>query len=65
MISTYKLAMTPDERWYEAVKHLKKAAELLEGTLKESKVIDKTGEYRQFRIVFDEKELDRVQEEEE
>ena len=33
MKSSYQLAMTPDERWYEAVKHLKKAAELLEGKL--------------------------------
>ena len=50
--------MTPDERWYEAVKHLKKAQELLEGKLIESRVVTKNSELTKFTLVFDEKVLD-------
>ena len=53
--------MTPDERWYEAVKHLKKAQELLEATLVESKVITKKGELRKFTLEFDERTLEPVE----
>ena len=38
--------MTPDQRWYEAVKHFKKAAELLETKLEELTIIDSKGEER-------------------
>ena len=38
--------MTPDQRWYEAVKHFKKAAELLETKLEELTIIDSRGEER-------------------
>ena len=54
--------MTPDERWYDAVKHLKKAQELLEATLVESKVITKNGELRKFSLEFDERVLEPVEE---
>ena len=54
--------MTPDERWYEAVKHLKKAQELLEATLVESKVITNKGELRKFTLEFDERTLETVEE---
>ena len=50
--------MTPDERWYEAVKCMKKAQELLEGTLNEETVITKVGQYRKITLVFDEQVLD-------
>ena len=50
--------MTPDERWYEAIKHLKKAQELLDGKLIESRVITKNSELSKFTLVFDEKVLD-------
>ena len=50
--------MTPDERWYEAVKYLKKAQELLDGKLIESRVITKNSELSKFTLVFDEKVLD-------
>lgn len=63
MIVTNPLAMSSDERWYEAVKHLKKAAELLDGKLTESTIVDPKGECRKFTIVFDEKKLDTPQEE--
>lgn len=63
MEATNRLAMSSDERWYEAVKHLKKAAELLDGKLTESTIVDPKGEYRKFTIVFDEKQLDTPQEE--
>ena len=54
--------MTPDERWYEAIKYLKKAQELLEAKLVESKVITKKGELRKFTLEFDERTLDTVEE---
>ena len=54
--------MTPDERWYEAVKYLKKAQELLEAKLVESKVITKKGELRKFTLEFDERTIDTVEE---
>lgn len=50
--------MTPDERWYEAIKHLKKAQELLDGKLIESRVVTKNSELTKFTLVFDEKVLD-------
>ena len=50
--------MTPDERWYEAVKHLKKAQELLDGKLIESRVITKNSELSKFTLVFNEKALE-------
>ena len=54
--------MTPDERWYEAVRHLKKAQDLLEAKLIESKVITKHGELRRFALEFDERVLEPVEE---
>lgn len=50
--------MTPDERWYEAVKYLKKAQELLDGKLIESRVITKNSELSKFTLVFNEKVLE-------
>ncbi|WNL50968.1 hypothetical protein SCREM2_gp49 [Synechococcus phage S-CREM2] len=50
--------MTPDERWYEAVKHLKKAQDLLDGKLIESRVITKNSELSKFTLVFNEKVLE-------
>ena len=38
--------MTPDQRWYEAVKHFQKAAELLDTKLEELTIIDSRGEER-------------------
>ena len=38
--------MTPDQRWYEAVKHFQKAAELLETKLEEITIVDSRGEER-------------------
>ena len=35
--------MTPDERWYEAVKHMKKASELLDTKLEQVTIIDSKG----------------------
>ena len=35
--------MTPDERWYEAVKHMKKATELLDTKLEQITIIDSQG----------------------
>lgn len=55
--------MTSDERWYEAVKHLKLAAELLEGTMNESLYSNGKKTHRSFRITFDEKVLDSKTEE--
>lgn len=55
--------MTPDERWYEAVKHLKKAQELLEGTLTESIVVDGKKQFRKFTLVFNEQVLEPEPEE--
>ena len=56
--------MTPDERWYEAVKHLKKATELLEGRMRESIVVDSHGTKRkEFRILFSEEVLDKEEQE--
>ena len=56
--------MTPDERWYEAVKHLKKATELLDGKLTESLITDSKGnEHKEYRLLFSEEVLKPVQEE--
>ena len=38
--------MSPDQLWYEAVKHFQKAAELVETKLEELTIIDSKGEER-------------------
>lgn len=55
--------MTPDERWYEAVKCLKRAQELLDGKLIESTVITNRSELRKFTLEFDSHMLDTPVEE--
>ena len=49
--------MTGDERWYEAVKLIQKAAELLEGEMVESVIKGKDGELQQLTITFDNTKL--------
>ena len=55
------MIMTPDERWYEAVKSLKRACELLDGKLAESTVVENGTLYKKFTLVFNEEILDKVE----
>lgn len=56
--------MTPDERWYEAVKHLKKACELLEGRLVESTVVEHNNLFKKYTLIFDEQVLSETEDKE-
>ena len=49
--------MTGDERWYEAVKLIQKAVEILEGEMVEAVVKGKNGELNQLTITYDNTKL--------
>ena len=50
--------MTPDERWYEAVKLMQRANELLGGEMSESVLKSPKGDLRQVTITYDESKLE-------